>query len=120
MAFVLWASVSASRKRREYEDKVETEDADADDAKLSGDDERDASDEEVECKRFSLGKSTAIVPPKVGRLVSPHMLIMDVRLQVANARCSERMSTIEARCMSQPVQQVNSISLNTGSEAGYI
>lgn len=63
-----------SRKKREYEDIEAVDDADENDEIDSGDDDRDVS-EELELVRFSCGKRTAIVPPRVGRLLSPHIVI---------------------------------------------
>jgi hypothetical protein len=66
----LLSTISASRKKREYEDKDETEEVD--EATESGDDERDLS-EAAELEWLSGGNRTAIVPPTVGLLDSPHM-----------------------------------------------
>ena len=72
MALVLRLDASGSRKKSEYEDRVDV-DEDEDVMEL-GDEDRDDSEGLGEM-RFSRGKSTAMVPPKVGRLVSPHMII---------------------------------------------
>lgn len=61
---------SGSRKKREYDDIEPVEEKEDTDC---GDEDIDASealDLEVSC-----GKRTAMVPPKVGRLVSPHIVI---------------------------------------------
>lgn len=47
---------------------------DEDEMTESGEEERDDSEARDE-KWGSWGKSTAMVPPKVGRLVSPHMIV---------------------------------------------
>lgn len=72
MAFVLRLSASESRKKSEYEDM---EDVEADETTESGEEEREVS-ELCEKNLFSRGKSTAMVPPKVGRLLLPHMVVM--------------------------------------------
>jgi hypothetical protein len=56
---------------------------DADETTESGEEDREPG---FEGRRFSRGKSTAIVPPKVGRLVSPHMLMLMLMLKDANVK----------------------------------
>lgn len=63
---MLRRDVSASRNKSEYEDILDAEE-DGNEAKESG-------DERGEVEGFSCGNSTAMVPPKEGRLVSPHMV----------------------------------------------
>lgn len=62
--------VSASRNKSEYEDILDVED----------DDEAEESGDERGVEGLSCGNSTAMVPPKEGRLVSPHMVSVDARL----------------------------------------
>jgi hypothetical protein len=61
-----------SRKKREYEDIDAVDDVDVNDDTDSGDDDNEYS-EGLEPVLFS-GKRTAIVPPMVGRLLSPHIV----------------------------------------------
>lgn len=70
MALVLRLSTSGSRKKSEYEDM---EDVEADEVTESGEEESEVS-ELFDENLFSRGKSTAMVPPKVGRLLLPHMV----------------------------------------------
>jgi hypothetical protein len=73
IAFVLWVVGSVSRKKSEYEDIEAVDDVDENDEIDSGDDDRDIS-EGLGLVLFSRGKRTAMVPPKVGRLLSPHIV----------------------------------------------
>jgi hypothetical protein len=68
---LLLPSFSESLKKSEYEDEGDIEEVD--EATESGDEESDLS-EALKVKRFSGGNSTAMVPPKVGLLDSPHIL----------------------------------------------
>lgn len=69
---MLRSFVSASRKKREYDERVEVDDAE--ETIESGDEDNELG---FDGRRVSRGKSTAIVPPKVGRLLSPHMLMLE-------------------------------------------
>lgn len=69
---------SPSRKKREYEDNDETEEFDETE---SGDDERDLS-EAARLEWLSGGNMTAMVPPKVGLLDSPHIMSRRTRCKV--------------------------------------
>lgn len=57
----------------------------------SGDEDRDP---EFKGRRFSRGKSTAIVPPKVGRLVSPHMMVEAGKMQMQCRKGKKALYTI--------------------------
>jgi hypothetical protein len=67
----LLPSFSPSWKKSEYEDRDEVEEAE--EIIESGDEESDFS-EAIELKPLSGGNRTAMVPPKVGLLDSPHIL----------------------------------------------
>jgi hypothetical protein len=86
---------SASRKKSEYEDKDETEEFDEIE---SGDDERDLS-EAAELDTLLRGNRTAMVPPKVGLLDSPHILSKRARCENGkNANTRLREIKNEERC----------------------
>lgn len=61
------------------------DDVEADEAMESGEDESEAS-EVFEENLFSRGKSTAMVPPKVGRLLLPHMVMKLMMMWIKESR----------------------------------
>jgi hypothetical protein len=72
IALVFRFVVSASRKKSEYDDIEAVEDVENEEID-SGDEDNDVS-EALELGRVSWGKRMAMVPPNVGRLLSPHIV----------------------------------------------